>query len=671
MNRKNNITRLAWLGISLVLLAGMLTTFFEKATASDEIIVTPISGLTTTEAGGSATFTVVLFSQPTADVTIELSSSNTNEGTVLPASLTFTPDDWANEQLVTVTGVDDLMDDGDVLFTIITAPAASSDPLYDLNDAADVSVTNQDDDTAGFTVTPTSGLVTTEAGGMANFTILLTSQPTADVTIGLSSSNLNQGTVSPNSLTFTSANWSAGQTVTVTGVDDFVDDGDIVYTITTAAATSSDVKYNGLDPANVSVTNQNDDTAGFTVTPTAGLVTTEAGLAATFTVRLTSQPTTNVIIGLSSSDLTEGTVSPTSLTFTSANWSGAQTVTVTGVNDPFVDGNVAYSITTAPATSSDTKYNSLDPANVSVSNQDNDVAGITVNPTVGLVTTEAGATASFTMVLTSQPSADVIIGLSSSDTTEGTVSPISLTFTSANWSVAQTVTVTGMDDLISDGNVAYSILTAAAVSGDLNYGGLDPADVSVSNQDNDVAGITVSPTSGLVTSEVGGTASFTIVLATQPTADVIIGLSSSNDTEGAVAPASLTFTSANWLTAQTVTVTGKDDFIDDGDVIYTIITAAAVSGDLAYSGRNAADVSVTNQDNDTAAITVSPTSGLITTESSGTASFTIVLASQPTVNVSIALSSSDTSEGTDLTGQPDLHTCQLVVYTDGGGNRGQ
>ena len=51
------------------------------------------------------------------------------------------------------------------------------------------------------------------------------------------------------------------------------------------------------------------------------------------------------------------------------------------------------------------------------------------------------------------------IALSSSDTTEGTVSPASLTFTTANWNVAQTVTVTGVDDALVDGNVAYTIVT--------------------------------------------------------------------------------------------------------------------------------------------------------------------------------------------------------------------
>ncbi|MFH1075943.1 MAG: hypothetical protein V1753_03765, partial [Pseudomonadota bacterium] len=191
-----------------------------------------------------------------------------------------------------------------------------------------------DDDTAGITVTPLSGLVTTEAGGTANFTVVLNTQPTSDVTIGLSSSDTTEGTVAPSSLTFAPANWNTPQTVTVTGVDDFDADGNIVYTIITAAAVSAgntfnndeniliaatafnSATYNNLDASDVSVTNNNDDnTAGITVTPLSGLVTTEVGGTANFTVVLNAQPTSDVTIGLSSSDTTEGTVAPSSLTF--------------------------------------------------------------------------------------------------------------------------------------------------------------------------------------------------------------------------------------------------------------------------------------------------------------------------------------------------------------------
>src|SRR5262249_31176894 len=151
------------------------------------------------------TFSVVLASQPLGAVVIALSSSDTTEGTVNPTALTFTPADWNDPQTVTITGVNDDVDDGDIGYTIITAPAASADGKYNGRDAAKGNVVNQDNDTAGITVSAISGN-TTEAGGTASFTVVLNSQPTADVTVGLSSSDTGEGTVSPASLTFTSAN---------------------------------------------------------------------------------------------------------------------------------------------------------------------------------------------------------------------------------------------------------------------------------------------------------------------------------------------------------------------------------------------------------------------------------------------------------------------------------
>jgi hypothetical protein len=60
-----------------------------------------------------------------------------------------------------------------------------------------------------------------------------------------------------------------------------------------------------------------------------------------------------------------------------------------------------------------------------------------------------------------------------------------LTFTSIDWSEAQTVTVTGEDDPDCDGDIPYTILTTPATSADPNYDGLDADDVSVINLDDD------------------------------------------------------------------------------------------------------------------------------------------------------------------------------------------
>ncbi|MEG3839354.1 S8 family serine peptidase, partial [Microcoleus sp. herbarium14] len=112
-------------------------------------------------------------------------------------------------------------------------------------------------------------------------------------------------------------------------------------------------------------------------------------------------------------------------------------------------------------------------------------AGITVNPASGLLTTEAGQTATFDVKLNSQPNADVKIDLGSSNTAEGIVSPLSITFNSANWNAPQTVTVTGVNDYAIDGDRAYTIITSPAVSTDSNYNGLNAPDVAVTNNDND------------------------------------------------------------------------------------------------------------------------------------------------------------------------------------------
>lgn len=89
-------------------------------------------------------------------------------------------------------------------------------------------------------------------------------------------------------------------------------------------------------------------------------------------------------------------------------------------------------------------------------------------------------------MLDAAPTADVTIGLASSDSSEGSVTPTSRTFTASDWYLPQTVTVTGTDDSETDGAVGYTIVTAAAVSSDPNYSGMDAADVSVTNLDDEV-----------------------------------------------------------------------------------------------------------------------------------------------------------------------------------------
>lgn len=605
------------------------------------VTVQPTSG-ETSETGTTATFQIVLDSQPASAVSIALSSSDTGEGVIDRDSVTFLPGNWNVPQVITVTGVDDNVADGHQVFAIVTEAAVSSDPEYSGRVVADVTITNRDDDTAGVIVRPTTGQ-TSEAGGTASFEILLTSQPLADVTIQLTSSDTTEGTVLPTSVVFTALNWNTPQVFVVTGQDDDVADGNTSYSIITSATVSDDAAYNNRAVADVAMTNVDNDSAGILVVPTSGQ-TSEAGGSATFAITFTSRPTADVTIALTSSDTSEGTVAPGSVTITPDNWSTPFQVTVTGVDDGQVDGNVAYSIVTAPAVSSDPSYQGRNAADISLTNLDNDSYDITIEPASG-ETTEAGGTASFSIVLNSRPAESVSVDLSSTDETEGTVTPSRVTFTPENWNQQQTILVRGQDDSLRDGDVAYTIVTSNAISDDPNFSGRNVADLTLMNVDDEVSGVIVTPVSGLITSEDGQTATFTMQLASQPTAEVTVGISSSDVTEGSVAPATLAFSPANWDQPQLVTVTGVDDDIDDGDVSYSIVTGATVSDDPFYDGVAVDDVQVVNVDNDAVGIIVAPTSGVVTSEAGGNASVTMLLASQPTSDVVVSLVSSDESEG--------------------------
>jgi alpha-tubulin suppressor-like RCC1 family protein len=340
---------------------------------------------------------------------------------------------------------------------------------------------------AGISISRTTGLITSESGGSDSFSMVLLSEPGADVIIDISSADLTEGRTSSYSLTFTAANWNSAQVVTVTGVDDLSVDGDQTYTILTSAADSGDQEYNGLDPSDVVVINSDDDVAGFTFSLAEELVTTEAGNDDSFTVVLDSEPTENVAISFSSSDLTEGSIGSSIFTFTSSDWNTAQTVTIAGVDDAVDDGDQTYSIISAAAVSDDENYDGFDAVDVLVTNTDDDTAGITVSPESGLITTESGTAASFTVVFRSEPLSDVTIGFESSDTSEGTVTPPNIVFTANDWSTPQSITISGVDDEIADGDQQYSIITTVVAGAESAYDGLTCVDPVLINRNDDGA----------------------------------------------------------------------------------------------------------------------------------------------------------------------------------------
>ena len=217
------------------------------------------------------------------------------------------------------------------------------------------------------TASPT-GITTSESGTSATITLTINQQTSAAATIQITSSlaaealvtGQGNADVSPlgpaGSITI---NLNSGTTVgttfqiTVTGQPDDIDDGNQNYTISFVIGGGG---WTGPSPAAVNGSNLDINTAGLLVNPTAGLQTTTNGGFDTFTVQLNSSPVTPVNITVQSSDITEGTVSPPSLSFDSSNWDQPVTVTVTGqgINVSYI--NTPYTVDLSVDPGSDTAY---------------------------------------------------------------------------------------------------------------------------------------------------------------------------------------------------------------------------------------------------------------------------------------------------------------------------
>ena len=195
------------------------------------------------------------------------------------------------------------------------------------------------------------------------------------------------------------------------------------------------------------------------------------------------------------------------------------------------------------------------------------------------------------MALSTLPSADVTVTIASNNPDVTLAPTTSLTFTTANWETPQSITVTAAedDDLVQDdATLAHTI-----ASTDADYANLT-TDLAVTVPDNDIPGLTLTPAS--LTLDEGTTTPYTAVLDTLPTADVTVAITSDNP-DVTPAPTTLTFTTANWETPQSITVTAAEDadlVQDDATLTHTI-----ASTDIAYDGTITADLAVTVTDNDT------------------------------------------------------------------------
>ncbi len=625
---------------------------------SPGVSITGADDLSVAEEGETEdTYNMVLTSKPTADVVITFDTGD-GQTKAIPPSVTFTPDNWDKVKEVTVRAVDD--DQGEAAQHIgkIIHTIKSADGFYD--DATrqfavnDVEVTITDNEVAGVSITPTTIDIAEDGSVVAEYEASLTIPPTADVTLNFSFKTGGLVKAIPSSVTWTyDANnenwWKTKKTITVEGIDDSIASGDIQETIS-HKADSTDSRYATdafvIDKVQVNIAD--DDKAGVSIVPTAINVAEGDGSKATYKVRLNSQPTEEVLLQMTTGGQTK--VVPASLTFDATNWNVAREVTVEATDDSIAEGTHKGTVRHT-VSSFDSQYATgmfaIDDVEVTIT--DDDSPGVVVNP-LALDLSEDTSSATYEVSLGSEPTAEVTVQMNVDDG-QTTTKPPYLTFDAADWDVKKTVTVYAVDDNVVEG-LHNGKITHSVSSDDSNYTPDQFAikSVEVSIQDNDSAGVAISPLSVEV-SEGGATlGEYEVRLNSEPTAEVVITMESKNGQTKTVPP-SLSFDSTNWNVAHKVSVEAIDDEIAEGLHSGTIVHTIASSDPNYKPDMFAIDrVEVTIDDNDSPGVTIAPNSVNVS-EDGTTATYDINLNSQPTAEVTVQVNVDD---GQTTTKPPSL-----------------
>lgn len=299
---------------------------------------------------------------------------------------------------------------------------------------------------------------------------------------------------------------------------------------------------------------------GITLLESLGSTTAREGSSGdTVSVRLDSKPSAPVTIAFGTE--TGLICSPSSLVFTVYNWSQAKTLSVRAADDKLAQGNRTAELV-GWVTTTDSAYQSAEIPTVAVNVIDNDTPGLVITQTLGTtMVVEGGTSDSYTVKLKAAPTADVTVHIAT-DAYE-TVSTSDLVFTSSNWSSPQTVTVTAIDNEVTDGLRRGAIVHT--VISDSVYAGLKVPDLKVTVVDNDVPSFTIAALGDTAVPEGADPIAYSVKLNAAPTSNVTINLRCVLN-RVTVSPSTLVLGIDNWKTPQEVSIAAKDDNIKQGTV---------------------------------------------------------------------------------------------------------
>lgn len=215
-----------------------------------------------------------------------------------------------------------------------------------------------------------------------------------------------------------------------------------------------------------------------------------------------------------------------------------------------------------------------------------------VDADVLLTTGEAGLEDQFTIALSEQPDSAVSVPLASSEPQEGSVVPATLVFDPGNWNQPQSVTVSGVDDTLLDGEAAYQIQIGPTASDDLVFDGLTHSPLDAINSDDEQASIKVTPDNGLATAGANSSAELTVSLSAEPLEPVTVSVQSSQPAWGQPDVSEVVLNAQNWRSGESLEIDGQDATgTAAGEYVYQVHFEAVV-GEPAWTDSTAASVNV-------------------------------------------------------------------------------
>ncbi len=585
-----------------------------------------------TEGGAIDTYTLVLTSPPSANVSVALNPGA--QLTATPSPVVFTPGNFATPQTVTVAAVDDTAIEGPHLGTI-THSVSSSDGRYNNLVVPSVSVNITDNDQAALAINDVSISEGNTGSSILSFTVTRTG--TTSAAAGFTYGTVDNGATAGSDYATASGTGSipgggssGSTTVNVTINGDAVFENNESFFVNLSAPTNATI----ADGQGVG-TIVNDDTAPALTINDVSVVEGNSGTSSLLFIVTRTGPTelpatfiaaTADSTATAPSDYLSALTGSTSIAPGGASATTTLTATING--DVVVESNESFFVNlSAPNNAS-----IADNQGIGTINND-DVAGIVLVQSGGnTVVAEGGATDNYTLVLTSQPTANVSIALTG---TQVTATPTPLVFTSANWNLPQEVTVTAIDDAQIEGNHTGSV-SSTVTSADSNYSSAILAAVPVAIVDNDSAGVSITQSGGsTAVTEGGATDNYTVLLTSQPVGDVVI---TPSGVQVGVSPSSLTFTVSNWNLPQTVTVAALDDNSVEGPHTGSIVHAVT-SSDANYNGISIDGVpGIGITDNDSATVQFSPIS-VSQSEAISPMVFTVTLSNPVASGVTLTVNS--------------------------------